>query len=152
MINIFKRTTLVVRDVERSRKFYEEVMGLSVWYDRELALSGQGVPGEPGDKVRLVIMKAEDPTIGMVGLLQYTDPPRPAPSEPRSGLGIGDIVFVVQTDDASELYRRLQAWGALMHAPPHRMELPGADGQTVRMTSVTFYDPDGYFVEANQRH
>jgi hypothetical protein len=89
--------------------------------------------------------------IGMVGLMEYTRPRLPEPPV-RQGLGIGDLVFVVQTDDAAELHRRLLGWGARLHAPPHDMQVTGADGQTLRMTSVTFYDPDGYFIEANQRH
>jgi catechol 2,3-dioxygenase-like lactoylglutathione lyase family enzyme len=152
MQNIFKRTTLVVRDVIRSRDFYRDVLGLSVWYDREIALSGQGVPGRPGDKVRLIIMQAADPVIGMIGLMEYTQPRVAEPAAVREGLGIGDIVSVVQSDDVAELHQRLLAWGAKLHAPPHEIDMTGADGRQIRMTSVTFYDPDGYFIEANQRH
>jgi catechol 2,3-dioxygenase-like lactoylglutathione lyase family enzyme len=152
MKNVVKRTTLVVRDVARSRDFYEQVLGMRVYFDREVALSGQGVPGNPGDRTHLVIMQAEDPVIGMIGLLEYTEPrlPDPGPVEPR--LGIGGAVFVVQTDDAEALHRRAVDWGAVIHAPPHPFEIEGADGTLLRMTSVTFYDPDGYFIEANQRH
>ncbi len=152
MNNIFKRTTLVVREAARARDFYEQVLGMSVWYDRELTLSGQGVPGKPGDRVHLIIMQAADPVIGMVGLLEYIAPRLPEPPADQRRFGLGSIVFVVQTDDAAELHRRLVDWGAELHAPPHDLELTGADGQQVRMTSVTFYDPDGYFIEANQRH
>ena len=28
----------------------------------------------------------------------------------------------------------------------------GADGRTLRMTSISFWDPDGYFFEMNERH
>jgi hypothetical protein len=97
-------------------------------------------------------MKAQDPVIGMIGLLQWVDPLQPAPAEERTRLGIGDIVFVMQTDDAHEVYRRLQAFGARIHAPPHLYEVTGADGTHLSMTEVSFWDPDGYFIELNQRH
>ena len=94
MKNVLKRTTLIVRDAGRSAQFYREVLGLSVWYDDEIVLGGRGLAaGRRGDRTRLVIMKAEDPVIGMIGLLQFTDPPLPEPEGERTRLGIGDVVF-----------------------------------------------------------
>ena len=70
MHNVLKRTTLIVRDVGRSMQFYRDVLGLSVWYDDEIVLSGHGLAaGGPGDRTRLVIMQAQDPVIGMLGIL-----------------------------------------------------------------------------------
>ena len=78
--NIIKRTTLFVRDIQVSRHWYEYVLGLTVWYDNEFILSGQGLAaGQAGDKTHLMILKCEDPVIGMIGLLQWIDPPMPAP-------------------------------------------------------------------------
>ena len=34
---------------------------------------------------------------------------------------------------------------------PHAFEVRGADGHLVRMTSLSFWDPDGYFFEVDQR-
>ena len=153
MHNVLKRTTLIVRDVGRAMQFYRDVLGLSVWYDDEIVLGGRGLAaGRQGDRTRLVIMKAQDPVIGMIGLLQWVDPPQPVPAEERTQLGIGDIVFVMQTDDAHEVHRRLQAFGARIHAAPHLYEVTGADGTHLSMTEVSFWDPDGYFIELNQRH
>jgi catechol 2,3-dioxygenase-like lactoylglutathione lyase family enzyme len=151
--NILKRTTLIVRDAERSRRFYVEVLGFQPWYDDQIVLGGVGLAaGAQGDRTRLVIVRAQDAQIGMLGLLQFTEPPLPAPATERTRLGIGDVVFVMQTDDVAEVHRRLQDWGARIHAAPHAFEVRGADGQLVRMTTVSFFDPDGYFFEANERH
>jgi catechol 2,3-dioxygenase-like lactoylglutathione lyase family enzyme len=153
MQNIVKRTTLIVRDAEVSRRFYADVLGLSVWYDDEVVLSGRGLAaGAAGDRTRLVIMRADDPVIGMIGLLQWVEPRLPAPREPRERLGIGDVVFVLQTDDVAEVYRRLRQHAARVFAEPHAFEIKGADGALLRMTSISFWDPDGYFFEVNQRH
>ena len=153
MTNIVKRTTLIVRDADRSLAFYRDVLGLTVWYDDEIVLGGVTLPvGARGDRTRLVIMRADDPVIGMIGLLQFTAPQLPAPESERTTLGIGDIVFVMQTDDVEAVHARLEQWGARVQAPPHAFEVRGADGSLLRMTTLSFWDPDGYFFEINQRH
>lgn len=152
MESILKRTTLIVRDAEASLRFYRDLLGFTVWYDDEVVLSGRGLAaGGAGDRTRLVIMKAKDPVIGMLGLLQWVEPPLPAPAAVRERLGIGDVVFVLQTDDVLEVHRRLEAAGARVFAGPYPFEIRGADGQLLRMTSISFWDPDGYFLEMNQR-
>ena len=101
---LVKRTTLIVRSIERSVAFYRDVLGLAIWYDDEIELSGVGLAaGARGDRTHLVIMKAADPVVGMIGLLQFTAPPLPEPAAPRLRLGIGDIVFVMQGDDVHVL-------------------------------------------------
>jgi hypothetical protein len=47
---------------------------------------------------------------------------------------------------------RLRAWGARVHAEPHEFVVRGADGIEVTMTTLSFWDPDGYFFEINERH
>lgn len=152
MPTIVKRTTLIVRDVARSQAFYRDVLGFTTWYDDEIVVSGRGLAaGNPGDRTRLVIMKAQDPVIGMLGLLQFVDAPLPAPAE-RTRLGIGDVVFVMQTDDVAGVHARALAFGARIYAAPHPFEVTGADGTRLSMTSASIWDPDGYFLEVNQRH
>jgi catechol 2,3-dioxygenase-like lactoylglutathione lyase family enzyme len=152
MSTLVKRTTLIVRSCERSTAFYSDVFGLTVWYDDQIELGGVGLAaGKRGDKTHLVILKAQDPTVGMVGLLQFTEPRLPEPPR-RERLGIGDVVFVMQGDDAQGVYRRAVRFGARIHAPPHAFSVRGADGGMVAMTSVSLWDPDDYFIEFNQRH
>ncbi len=152
MQNIVKRTTLIVRDAGVSLRFYRDVLGMSVWYDDEIVLSGRGLAaGQAGDRTRLVIMRGLDPVVGMIGLLQWVEPTLPPPPAQRERLEIGDVVFVTQSDDVHEAYRRLQQWGARIFAEPHEFRVRGADGQELAMTSISFWDPDGYFFEMNQR-
>jgi len=152
MSNIVKRTTLVVRDIQKSVEFYRDVLGMTVWYDDEVVLSGVGLAaGKAGDRTHLMIMKCDDPVVGMIGLLQFTDPPLPEPPVP-SAVGIGSIVFVWQSDDVLGVFEKLKAIGARIHAEPHRFEITGHDGSHLQMTSISFFDPDGYFIEMNQRH
>ena len=41
---LVKRTTLIVRDIGRSLAFYRDVLGMPVWYDDEVVLSGRVPP------------------------------------------------------------------------------------------------------------
>jgi len=153
MPSLVKRTTLIVRSLERSMAFYRDVLELSVYYDDEIELSGVGLAaGQRGDRTHLVIMKAADPVVGMIGLLEFTAPRLPEPAMPRSRLGIGDIVFVMQGDDVAGVNQRALQFGARVHAEPHRFDVRGADGRTLSMTSLSLWDPDDYFIEFNQRH
>jgi len=153
MTTLVKRTTLIVRDLQRSIAFYRDVLGLSVWYDDEVVLSGVGLAaGARGDRTHLVIMQCQDPVVGMIGLLEFTEPRLPEPSTRRERLGIGDIVFVMQGTDALATHQRAVAFGARIHAPPHDFEVRGASGRMLRMTSLSLWDPDDYFIEYNQRH
>ena len=153
MPTLVKRTTLIVRSLERSVGFYSEVLGLSKYYDDEIVLSGVGLAaGRRGDRTRLVIMQAEDPVVGMIGLLEFTEPAFAEPVARRTRLGIGDIVFVMQGDDVRGVHERALRFGARIHAAPHGFGVRGADGRELQMTSLSLWDPDDYFIEYNQRH
>jgi catechol 2,3-dioxygenase-like lactoylglutathione lyase family enzyme len=153
MGTVLRRTTLIVRDLERSLDFYTRVFGLSVWYDSEIRVGGAVLPaGEPNALTRVVILKAEDARVGMIGLMQYLDPPleRPPPPGPRKG--IGDIVFVMETDDLPGVHARLQAAGATIHCAPLDWEVPNpAGGPPIALTTLSFFDPDGFFIEVNAK-
>ena len=80
MTAIIKRTTLKVRNMEKSLIFYEKVLGMKKYYDDEITLSGEMLPGgKAGDLTRLVIMESLDPEIGKIGLLQWLNPSTPPP-------------------------------------------------------------------------
>ncbi|CAG0940597.1 hypothetical protein GPROT2_00986 [Gammaproteobacteria bacterium] len=151
MKNILRRTTLIVRDIERSAHWYEYVAGMTRFYDDEVVLSGNGMAaGRQGDRTHLIIMKCEHPEIGMIGLLQWIDPPLPAPAAIPTSVTYGNPTFVVSSDDAREAGRRARELGSHIHAEPHEWTIRGADGTTHRYVSVSVFDPDGYFYEFNQ--
>ena len=152
MTNIVKRTTLMVRDMEASLRWYQDVFGMTVWMDTEVELSGVGMAaGKAGDKTHLVILQCEDPKIGMIGLLQWVDPPMPAPEVIPTMVTYGNPTFVVEADDAMASFeaanRRL---GTHIHAEPHEWSIKGHDGRMKHFLSVSLFDPDGYFYECNQ--
>lgn len=146
-----KRTTIRVRDMEKSIAFYERVIGMSQYYNNEIVLDRHFLPGEkPGDKIRLVIMKSKDPTIGMIGLLKWLDPPQ-SPPPVSYDFDFGQPVFVVQCPDAEKLYHNARELGCEIRSALTETEYPAAGGGTVKVRSVGLFDPDGHFFECNQR-
>ena len=151
MANIVKRTTLIVRDMETSVHWYKEVMGMSVWMDTDFELSGVGMAaGKAGDKTHLVILQCEDPKIGMIGLLQWVDPPMPAPEEIPTSVTYGNPTFVVEAEDAVAMCETAKRLGTHVHSEPHEWSVRGHDGRMKYFVSVSLFDPDGYFYECNQ--
>ncbi|MEM9529833.1 MAG: VOC family protein [Pseudomonadota bacterium] len=150
MGNIVKRTTLMVRDMETSLRWYQDVLGMSVWFDKPFTLSGVGLAaGKAGDQTRLTILKCEHDEIGMIGLLQWLDPPLEAPEIPTA-VDFGLPVFVVASDDARACHEAAVKLGTPVHAEPHKWSTEGADGNMKHFVSVSLFDPDGHFFEINQ--
>ena len=150
MSNVIKRTTLLVRNMETARRWYEQVLEMSAYYDDEVVLSGVGMAaGKEGDRTHLVILRAEDPEIGMIGLLQWVDPVWEAP-EISYEVGYGNPVFVAAVDDAEEAYEKAKAAGCKIRGALSEATYPAAKGGTVTVRSVGVFDPDGHFFELNQ--
>ena len=151
-----KRTTLIVRDIQKSVEFYTTIMGMKVWYDQEMPVGGEMLPaGEPGARVRVVILQGHDPEVGMLGVMQYLDPPIEDPGPYAKTIGVGTAMFVAGAEDVNEIAVRMGKakgkFGHTVHCPPEHDEVPGADGATIRLTTMSFFDPDGYFFELNTR-
>lgn len=151
MKSVLRRTTLIVRDMEKSLEFYQGVLGMELHYDNEITLGGDLLPaGNEGDLTRLVMLKCEDPVIGMIGLLQWIDPILPAP-EISYEVTYGNPIFVSAVDDAEAVYEKAKEIGCVIRAPLSEAEYPAAGGGIVKVRSVGLFDPDGHFFEANQR-
>ena len=149
---VIKRTTVMVRDAEKAACWYEDVLGMSRWMDTPFVLSGnQLATGKKGDSTRLVIMKAEDDLIGMIGLLQWVDPVREdIASELPTQIPFGTPIFVIQSKGTSAAVERARAAGSRIHAEPLEWTVTGADGKQKDMIGASFWDLDGNFFEVNQ--
>ena len=151
MASTIKRTTLIVRDVAASQRWYEAVFGMTVWMDTDFTLSGEGLAaGKAGDVTHLTIMQANDPKIGMIGLLQWVDPPLPAPDEIPTSVTYGNPTFVVEAEDARASRDAAEKLGTHIHSDLHEWSTKGHDGRIKHFLSCSLFDPDGYFYECNQ--
>ena len=152
MADIVKRTTLMVRDAERAASWYETVFGMTRWMDVPFTLSGtQLAAGQKGDQTRLVILKCEHDTIGMIGLLEWIDPKQDAPTELPTRIAFGAPIFVVASSECKGAIERARARGSHIYCEPRDWTVTGADGKEKQMIGGSFFDLDGYFFEVNQQ-
>lgn len=152
MTDILKRTTLMVRDAEAAAKWYENVFGMTRIMDTPFTLSGaQLAAGKKGDHTRLVILKCDDDTIGMIGLLEWVDPPMDAPAALPTRIAFGTPIFVVAAQDCRATVERARAAGSHLHCEPRDWTVTGFEGTEQAMIGASFFDLDGYFFEVNQR-
>jgi catechol 2,3-dioxygenase-like lactoylglutathione lyase family enzyme len=148
-----RRTTIIVRDMEKSLALYRDVLGMKVNYDTVVQTSGVALPaGVPGAKARLVLMNANDGWVGWIGLMQWTDPPLPDPGSYPKRMGPGGIVIVTNTDDVDGRCARAFALPGVTKTAEARLQVyPGrAGGPEIRVRGCNFFDPDGVLIELNQ--
>lgn len=141
----FRRTTLVVRDLQASLALYRDALGLQVIYDQELAPDEEGRP-----TARLVLLRANDDFIGWLGLYhRYNDPPAPPPRYERPQAGQPILVF--NAADLPERFARIRAVpGVKVVTEPELRRYPRGDGSEIEVLFSAIFDPDGFFVEINQ--
>lgn len=139
-----RRTTLVVRDMARSLAFWRDALGLRVVYDRMLF--------EPPNQTRLVLLRANDQFVGLLGLMERQATKGQEPPVTYDRASFGQVIFVVNAKDLEDRIEKVRAVpGVRLQAEPQRIEYPSPDGQGVIPVLVTFlWDPDGYFVELNK--
>lgn len=150
---VIRRTTLIVPDVSSALDFYRGTFGLHVWYDQEMFVEGNVLPaGEPGARVRVVILKGQADDTGMLGLLGYLDPQLPTAAAWRPEIRVGQGMFVASSvGPLSPVVERLRGGGATIHAEPESDSVIGADGSEILLTTLSFFDPNGFFYELNER-
>ena len=148
-----RRTTLVVRDIDRSLAFYRDALGLEVIYDNQILTPRDAAGIEAAERAsRLVFLRANDDFVGIIGLLQYLKPVKPAHHQGDEPFSTGSIVLLFNADDLdSTLDRARSSPRVRILAEPRRVEYPSYDGDGVIpvMVSVVL-DPDGFVIELNQ--
>jgi catechol 2,3-dioxygenase-like lactoylglutathione lyase family enzyme len=148
-----RRTTLIVRDMDASLRFYRDALGLRVAYDHVIR-TPRDAPGDAAAErsLRLVLLEANDDFIGMIGLIQYLKPVKAPPAVPAEPFSIGSMVFVFNTSDlAARFAAATKLPGVRIVEQPAPTTYPSYDGKGVIPVIVsTITDPDGYAVELNQ--
>lgn len=150
---IFKRTTFIVADAEKSAEFYKNVFGWKVWYDNIVKADHRFPPSGAPDmaEVRLIILEAADPKIGKLGLLEYIDAPfDTGVVENRTKVRMGEPVLVIETENADALHDRAVQAGATIVSAPVDWYVPTPDGQgEIHLRSTSFFDPNGIYMEVS---
>lgn len=150
--SVLRRATMLVRDMERSLAFYKGVFGLTTY--AELVVDMSRIPFFPvgpeprsGDG-RFVILKGENPMVGMIGLMEMRDPPLPEPSHDVRRLGIGSMALVLSTSDAAAAALAVEDLGGSVVMPvTNARNLGDENGDFIPARLFMAQDPDGYFLE-----
>jgi predicted enzyme related to lactoylglutathione lyase len=148
--SVVRRTSLFVRDMERSLAFYTGVFGLTIYHEREVDMNLVPdfplVTRPPGKMMRLAILRGGDPLIGMIGLMEVTGLPEPD-HDPRK-LGYGSAALVLATPDAAAAADQVEAHGGTILMPLKTARNIGDEsGEVVPARLFMAFDPDGYFLE-----
>ncbi len=147
-----RRTTLIVRDMEATLRFYRDALGLRVVYDQVIRTPRDAADDASAERsLRLVFLRANDDFVGMIGLIQYYKPRKPIAAAPEP-FSIGSMVFVFNTRDVARRFEAArQLPGVRVIEEPERTTYPAYDGKGVIPVMVsTLTDPDGYTVELNE--
>lgn len=149
---LIRRATCIVRDVERSLRFFTECLGLTKIQDSTMQIEGMLAAGKAGDTVRFAVAKAQHDYIGMVGALAFIKDPLPDPGDASWNYGIGRAMMLAGTDDAHALFERVKAAGVKITREPFDRTVPATgNGPPIGLRSMGFYDPDGVLWEVSQR-
>jgi catechol 2,3-dioxygenase-like lactoylglutathione lyase family enzyme len=150
----FRRVTMMVSHMESALTIYRDILGMESYYDQEVEVA---VPGAPSDAARtparLVILKCNDPYIGMLGLMKLLDGSEPAraPRPDGAPLGPGEAVFVMQHENVEVAYEKLkEVEGVRIVNKPEVSDFKRSDGGVTHIEGLRFFDPNGYFIDLNQ--
>jgi lactoylglutathione lyase len=125
MATTIGNVAIEVSDLERSERFYVDVLGLQVLTRIDTPDVREVIVGDPDGGSQLMLASHAVPT--------------------GFGSPAGIWKVFVQTDDAPALYERAVAAGAEAVEPPRLLE-------RFRVTIAFIRDPDGYLLELGQRH
>lgn len=149
----FRRTTLVVRDIDNSLAFYRDALGLEVIYDNLIRTPRTAATDAEADRsLRLVFLRANDDYVGIVGLLQYRKPAKPAVNQGAEPFTPGSSVLLFNAEDLDATFAKARnVAGVRVLDEPTLTTYPSYDGSgTISVNVSVLTDPDGFVVELNQ--
>ncbi len=147
-----RRTTLVVRDIDRSLALYHDAIGMTISYDKMIRTPRDAESDEASEiSRRLTFLQANDDFIGVLGLLEYR---KPRKEQPISNLAFepGTIVMVFNVKDLDQRWEKIVATpGVEVITEPTETHYPSYDGKgTIPVMVSVVRDPDGFILELNQ--
>jgi lactoylglutathione lyase len=130
-----------VSDIERSRRFYTEVLGFEIVaeFDFDDANTAR-VMGVPGAKFKGIFMKRDGMRIEIIG---FSNPPPDRSVRPRRSNEIGHSHLSFYVTDLDATLRELRAQGVTVEDETRAVVMNGIECCVVR-------DPDGFPIEIVQ--
>lgn len=144
IVTPLRRTAIIVRDMERSLRFYRKVLKLDIWHQGEVGpdnVAMHALLGAPPGTVRYVILQSGKVEWGMVGLFELQDPPAPELSGRAAHRARrGEACLVFHTPDVRRIHRGAKSMGLEVLCAPTRLVLPAHGLESLEMT---IRDPNG---------
>ena len=151
MINRIVHLNVVVSDIEKSRKFYCDLLGGHIVGGRMWKTESKGVGiglglGETTEWKAYLIRFGYDKQATVIDLLQWIKPASTdKPYAKLNNVGIARMALAV--DDVDKTYNELKAKGVEFISPPQDVDLaPEMPGRGL-IRIVTCKDPDGTAIE-----
>ena len=151
---IIRRTSFVVENADAIAQFYQDVFGWTRFYDNETPVDKRFPPCAPDAALaHLIILKADDPYIGMLGFMEYVGvTPETATDKNKKKLGIGDPILVLEVKDIDAVYERAKSSAARLVSEPIKWTVKDYSGEgLIHLCTFSFFDPNGIYVEVNTR-
>jgi len=138
----FDHLGLVVRDIEKQKKFYSGILGLEILDEKEVLAPPTGDHTNiPGGRRKLVFLgdaNGEE----LLELVQYIDPPSPL-GQPLSPHQTNSIHLCFIMANLQNRYRELSNQGVQFLTPPIVIHRP--EGASICLCYVR--DPEGHWLE-----
>lgn len=147
MILAIDHINIVVTDLERSVRFYTEVLGFTKtkdaylegeWIDRIVGLRGVKA------RAAFIVAPAGEPRIE---LLEYAAPPGESTAENSRANTIGLRHIALRVDNMDTMVAQLRAAGVNVFSDPVRVPGGVVRHDAGEKTLVYFLDPDGVILE-----
>lgn len=135
-------TSRSVGDMDRSLRFYRDLLGMELLLDTEMA--GEMLEREvalEGARLRLVELGSGGET--MLELLQYHEPRPGGSGAELRPCDVGAHHFALTVDDIGAAYEKLREAGVEFTCPPQEVDA----GYFAGHRTVYCYDPDHLIVE-----
>jgi catechol 2,3-dioxygenase-like lactoylglutathione lyase family enzyme len=140
-----KRGLVIVSDLDRSIRFYRDIIGLELYsvepyFDRNPDSLGYEMFGvKPGSRKRMAMFNTSAEVRGLT-LQEVRDVPVRFRDRPRA------FTLLFETDDLVGIYERAVAAGARIVAPASG-EVPATDkAPRLRFMEMAVFDPDGHAI------
>ncbi len=146
-----RRTTFVVRDIDKSLPLYRDALGLKLIYDTPIG-GGVDKNGKPiAPSVRLVLLRANDTFIGALGLMQRLNSTEPAPPVEFKKAGPGQMIMVINVADLDVRWPKIAATPNIrVETAPTRIDYPNPAGGVIPVLFSAVWDADGNYIELNK--
>lgn len=104
---ILRRTTLIVRDVEKSLALYRDAMGMEVIYDNVIL---REQPNGDVQEIKLVFLKAVHNYFGVLGLVDFQYHIKKKDFVPirRDGFSVQNSILLFQTNNLESKFEKYE--------------------------------------------